>query len=479
MQLTKEHMKKAELLFGAILVPVDYLMLVLAGATAYFFRFQTETTWLPEPVYQISFQSYLLIVALTAVVWLVLFAFAGLYNIRGTRRIVEEVRKIFLACSTGVLAIIVLFFLNRDLFSSRFIILAAYIFSVLYVTVARLTVLRIERQLFARGVGVTYVAIIGEGHVASVIAREFKQHTSLGFVVKRQYKEFNTAAREELRELIKAGEIDELLKANPDMSARESEEIFEFCNDHHITFKYAAALTDAQQANVAIRPIGGIPVVEVQRTRLDGWGRIVKRLFDIFGSLVLIILTSPIMLVTALAIVIESGLPIMFKRRDNGEPTTRVGQNGKEFHYFKFRSMKQGTDSQRYSDELQERNIRKGTPLVKIKNDPRITRVGRFIRRFSFDELPEFFLVLKGDMSLVGPRPHLPEEVALYKKHQRNVLNIKPGITGMAQVSGRSDLDFEDEVRLDTVYMEKWTLLLDLIILLKTPFVVFRKRKAL
>ena len=117
-------------------------------------------------------------------------------------------------------------------------------------------------------------------------------------------------------------------------------------------------------------------------------------------------------------------------------------------------------------------NEREGTPLFKLKEDPRVTRVGCFIRKFSIDELPEFYLVFLGRMSLIGPRPHLPEEVAEYKPHQRRVLTIKPGITGLAQISGRADLDFEDEVRLDTYYIEHWSPWLDLTILFRTPFVV-------
>ena len=116
--------------------------------------------------------------------------------------------------------------------------------------------------------------------------------------------------------------------------------------------------------------------------------------------------------------------------------------------------------------------------MVKIVEDPRVTRVGKFIRRFSIDELPELFLVFKGDMSLVGPRPHLPEEVAKYEHHHKKVLTIKPGITGMAQISGRSDLSFEEEVKLDTYYIENWTLLFDLAIILRTPLAVLRSRKA-
>jgi lipopolysaccharide/colanic/teichoic acid biosynthesis glycosyltransferase len=133
-------------------------------------------------------------------------------------------------------------------------------------------------------------------------------------------------------------------------------------------------------------------------------------------------------------------------------------------------------NSMRYN-ELADQNIRTDGPIVKIKDDPRVTRVGRFIRRFSLDELPELFLVLRGSMSLVGPRPHLPEEVAKYESRHKKVMTIKPGITGLAQVSGRSDLSFEDEVRLDIYYIENWSLILDIIILLKTPLVVLRPRQ--
>lgn len=472
-------MKKAELIFGAILLPIDYLMLVAAGLTAYYLRFNTAVVDWQEVTYEIPFNQFAAIVLITALVWLVFFAWSGLYKIRGTRRIVEELRKIFLACSTGVLVIIVLFFFERDLFSSRFIILAAFGLALLYVAVARLIVLYIERSLFKRGVGVHNVVIIGYNHVTKIVVNELQNNKSLGFHVKLQFDKFSQEAKEKILKYQERGLIDELILTEPSISKVDSERIYEFCDEHHIDFKYAAALLDAQLSNIAIRPIGGIPIVELKKTRLEGWGRIVKRIFDIIGSLFFIIIGTPIMLVSAVAILIDSGWPLFFTRKDDGTRVKRVGQNGKLFFYFKFRTMKPGTDSLRYTEELQEKNLRKGSPLVKIKDDPRVTRVGKFLRRLSIDELAELFLVLKGDMSLVGPRPHLPEEVAQYQKHQKHVLGIKPGMTGMAQISGRSDLDFDDEVRLDTFYMENWSLWLDIIILLKTPLVLFARRKAL
>ncbi len=472
-------MKKAELIFGAVLLPIDYLMLVAAGFTAYFLRFNTPVTQLQPVLYEIPFNTYAAIVLGTALVWIGIFSITGLYRISATRRLIEEARKVFLACSTGVLVIIILFFLDRDLFSSRFIILAAYGLSLLYVAIARMIVLYIERYLFRKGIGVHHVVLIGENRATKMISNEIANKKGLGLQIALQFDSFSHEAKEKMLEFMKSGTVDELIQTDPNISKEQSEKIYDFCDEHHIVYKYAAALLDTQSSNISIQPIAGVPIVEIQQTRLDGWGRIAKRIFDIIGSLFFLIFALPIIAIAALATLIDSGRPIFFTRRDDDALVKRVGQHGKEFFYFKLRSMKPGTDSLRYDERLQEQNTRKDSPLVKIKNDPRITRVGKWIRRFSIDELPELFLVLKGDMSLVGPRPHLPEEVAKYKKHHKRVLTIKPGMTGLAQISGRSDLVFDDEVKLDIFYIENWALWLDIVILIKTPFVLIRKRKAL
>jgi len=472
-------MKKAELLFGAILLPVDYLLLIAAGCTAYFLRFQSSFSQIQPALYTIPFGEYVFMVAITASAWVVIFAFSGLYSMRSTRRLVEEVRRVFLACSTGVLLLMIVFFFQRELFSSRFIILAAYGLSMLYVTVGRISMLYLQRVLFRRGIGVRNVVLIGEGHTTKLIANELANKRALGLHIKLQFDEFTKEAKKKISDYHTRNGIDELIFTDLSVSKEKKQEMYDFCDEQHIVFKYAAALFDTQSTNISIQPIAGIPVIEVKRVRLDGWGRIVKRLFDIIGSLVLIIITAPVMLIAAIAIVIDSGFPIFFSRLDDGSRLRRVGQYGKPFAYAKFRSMKPKTDSLRYHAALQKQNMRSDSPLVKIKDDPRITRVGKILRRYSIDELPEFFLVLRGDMSLVGPRPHLPEEVAKYQKHHRSVLHMKPGITGMAQVSGRSDLTFEDEVRLDTFYMENWALWLDCIILIKTPLALLKSRRAL
>ena len=181
------------------------------------------------------------------------------------------------------------------------------------------------------------------------------------------------------------------------------------------------------------------------------------------------------MLFSALAILFETGLPILFRNE-------RAGEHGKLFNALKFRTMYQkyciGTSfsdhehALEYEKELIAKQSIKEGPVYKIKDDPRVTRAGKFLRRASIDELPQLFNVLSGKMSLVGPRPHQKREIEQYEKHHKRVLEIKPGITGLPQISGRSDLSFEEEVRFDIYYMEHWSLKLDFIILLKTPFVV-------
>lgn len=461
--------KKTELIFSTILVPLDFLMLIAAALAAYFLRFQALADLRPV-IYGMPFWGFIKIAAFMSLIWLLIFALSGLYTIGGTRRILDELAKIFLACSAGLAAIIFLVFFNRDLFSSRFIILAAWVLAIVFVSFGRLAVRFVQRVLFRRGIGVHRAVIIGEDKSADILVNEFYKNPNLGLRVVKRYKKFDSETAKEMDELHQAMGVDEVIQAAGTASREETMDLIDFCNEHHIVFKYSADVFSVQAAKIDIRDYAGVPVAEIKRTRLEGWGRVYKRIFDILGSLILVIVTSPIMILTAIAIKIDSRGPVFWSKLDDGSPVERIGQNGKPFHYFKFRSMKPGTHNLRYT-ELAEQDFRRG-PLVKIKNDPRVTRVGRFIRRTSVDELPELFLVLAGKMSLVGPRPHLPEEVAKYKKHHKKVLIVKPGITGLAQISGRADLDFEEEVKIDVYYVENWSLKLDLYILFKTPFVV-------
>jgi exopolysaccharide biosynthesis polyprenyl glycosylphosphotransferase len=469
-------MKRSELVFTAILVPVDFLLVIAAALTARELRYG-YFAGLRQVVTLIPFQEFLAVAAVAAGVFVLCFALAGLYAVSAPRRLKFELSRIFLASSTAAMGVIVLIFFRGEYFSSRFIVLAAWAIAVAYVSIGRVTLRMLQRALAAHGIGTRRVALFGGNDKTSdLLARTFASRGS-GYAIAARFGSYDAAAAQRLASMAAARELDEIVVADPAADRHALERLLEFAQSNHIDFKYSADLLGTHARNMDIGALAGVPLIEMKRTKLDGWGRIFKRIGDILGSLALIILTSPIMLLTAIAIVIDSRGPLFFSRLDDGSPALRVGEGGKPFRYFKFRSMKPGTHAMRYS-ELAAQDTRAGSPLVKIKDDPRVTRVGKFIRRYSIDELPELFLVLMGHMSLVGPRPHLPEEVAKYGSAHRRVLTIKPGITGMAQVSGRSDLTFDEEVRLDTFYIENWTPWLDLAILARTPAAVLAHRAA-
>ncbi len=469
-------MKRSELFFSFLLVPLDFAMIVLAGISAYYIRYADFFQHFRPIIFDLEFVGYIKIVLLIAFFWLVIFALAGLYNIKGTRKLVKETYRVVLACSTGLMLIVILIFIRRELFDSRFIVLAGWILAIIYISFARSLIRFIQRALFKYDIGVHKIILVGNSKTTDNLIYEFSRQKNSGFEVVKRLRDFSIETAQELTEFLKNREVDEIIQSDPNLSKVEILRLYDFADEHHLTFKYAADLLGAKVLKTEVVEIAGIPIVEVKKTPLDGWGRIVKRICDIIGSLVLIIITGPIMILAAIAIKIDSHGPVFFSCRDDGNLLYRVGQGGKLFPYFKFRSMLPGTDSMRYN-ELADKDVRTDGPMVKIKDDPRITRVGKFIRRWSIDELPELFLVLAGKISLVGPRPHLPEEVAKYEHHHKKILTIKPGMTGLAQISGRSDLTFEDEVKLDNYYIENWSSLLDLAILLRTPVAVIRGRK--
>lgn len=225
-----------------------------------------------------------------------------------------------------------------------------------------------------------------------------------------------------------------------------------------MNFIVAPALTDVAGPRIHTRPVAGLPLIHVEYPEFTGGKYWLKRLFDLVATTALVIVASPLLLLVALAIKLDSKGPVIFRQE-------RVGMNGKTFHMLKFRSMR--VDAEQLLQELLEQTDGNGV-LFKMKDDPRITNVGKFIRKYSIDELPQLFNVLKGNMSLVGPRPPLHREVELYREWDARRLLVKPGITGLWQVSGRSDLSWEDSIRLDLYYVENWSLTGDIQLLYRT-----------
>src|SRR3989344_1909554 len=460
-------MKKSELIFTAIKPPLDYLAIILAGITAYFIRYLPAIQSVRSVSFDLSFKNYVSILSVAGLLWLVIFALSGLYVISSGKKIPEELAKVFVACSAGLALVLAIMVFSRFLFDSRFIILAAWLLSIIFVSAERIFIHLIRNFAYKFNFGVRRAVIVGNGQIAQDLINEFNRYYSLGYRIIRQFLNFDHLTEEEIKKMVAEDKIDEIIQINPNINTEQTINLIDFVNENHLDFRYAADLLGTKLTNLEVMTYAGIPMGEVKKTRLDGWGRISKRIYDLIGSIILIILTLPLMILIALAIKLDSAGPILFRYQ-------RIGQNGKPFIYFKFRSMIKNAHQFRFDRNFlaQHQNLREGTPMIKFDHDPRITRVGKFLRRFSFDELPEFFIVLVGKMSLVGPRPHEAEEVGKYQRHHKKVLTIKPGITGLAQVSGRSDISFEEEVKLDTFYIENWSLGLDGQILLKTPLAV-------
>ncbi|MGK3649156.1 sugar transferase [Pseudarthrobacter enclensis] len=230
----------------------------------------------------------------------------------------------------------------------------------------------------------------------------------------------------------------------------------------------APALTDIAGPRIHTQQVAGLPLIHVTTPTLEGGQRVAKRLFDIAVSAALICVSAPLMALIALAVKLDSRGPILFRQE-------RVGIEGAPFRMLKFRSMV--VDAESRLADLAAQNEGSGV-LFKVKNDPRVTRIGGFLRRYSLDEVPQLFNVLGGSMSLVGPRPPLPREVEAYEHDVRRRLLVKPGLTGLWQISGRSDLSWQDSVRLDLYYVENWSLAGDLVILLRTARAVFQSSGA-
>ena len=472
--------KPSELLFTAIKIPVDWALLIFAGLSAYYIRFYEGITEIRPVTFKINFWEITLATIIVGAVCLIFFALAGLYKFRRLK-ITDEIGKIILGCTAGLSAIIIYMFFVRDLFDSRFIVLIGWVLSIIYIIIGRAILRKIQLTSLKHGFGANRVVIIGNDIATKEIIDAIKIDLELGYKIIKIFSTIDEKTLAEIKEIHREQPLDEIIQADSSISRQDSATLLDFAEENNLQFKYAAGTFEARTTNTEVHFISGVPLIEIHKTKLDGWGKIIKRLVDIIFSFFLIIIFSPIMLLSALAIKLESRGPIIYKNK-------RVARGG-EFNVYKFRSMYShfcvGEQFSKYTNQkkileyeqslIAKQSERQG-PVYKILNDPRRTKIGRFLEKTSLDELPQLFNVFIGNMSLVGPRPHQAREVEKYQKHHKRVLDIKPGVTGLAQISGRSDLNFDEEVKLDTYYIENWSLALDFWILLKTPFVVLTRK---
>lgn len=471
-------MKRSELFFGALLVPIDYIMLLVAGAAAYYVRLSELVRSFRPVLFEVDlpFSQYMQLASIVALVVIVVFAIQGLYAMRVTRKALDELTKIFSGISLGAMIVILFIFLRAELFQSRFILIIAYAFAFLFVSFGRTMVREFQRALLRRGLGVHRVILAGNGPFALELESLFLKKPDLGYVVVGSLDRIDWNA---LETIYKHYGVDELIQTNPTLPDEDNLVLLDFAEQYKIDYQYVPNIFETHAINVRYRQLGTIPLLELARTPLDGWGRIAKRVMDIIGAVIGIIVLSPLLLIVAVIIKKNSPGPVFYRQ-------IRAGRNMIPFEIIKFRSMYAefcvgaqygGKAAEKKLEELKKANERKG-PLFKMRNDPRITNVGRIIRKLRIDELPQLFNVLRGEMSLLGPRPHLPSEVEHYNKVHRKLFTIKPGMSGMAQVAGNAGLSFEEEAKLDIAYIENWSLWQDIILLVKTFLILISDKNA-
>jgi exopolysaccharide biosynthesis polyprenyl glycosylphosphotransferase len=478
-------MKKSEITFGILKIPIDILMTILAFFAAYQLRLLTEPIkGIAKPIdlsVLPSVKEYLIFSVSAAIALSIIFGLGKMYVLKTTHQFSKESRKVITMCGIWAMAIITYFFFTRTFPFSRLAIIYSWTLTVIFVIFGRALIRIIQNYFLKIGIGQRTLIFIGNNNITRDLYEQLKLNSNykiLGVICDSKTKSDikKLGSMSQLEYILKKRKVDEVIQTKSDMTASQAEDILEICDIYHINYKFVPDLVEVRRTNIEVKTIGSIPIIDLKPTPLDGWGKVNKRIMDVIGSSLGFIALSPIFLITAIAIKAESKGPILFTKLDDGSPVKRVGQHGKLFKFYKFRSMYPNTNDLRYTS-LAEKNIRKEGPLVKIINDPRITKVGKFIRKYSIDELPQLWNVLIGNMSLVGPRPHLPEEVAKYSNHHRFVLTIKPGLTGLPQTSGRSDLSFEEEIKLDRFYIENWSIIRDIKLILKTLGVILKGYK--
>lgn len=461
---------------------LSFLFLVLEGATLsliYFllyawrihveFGAPFELFELTNPRFSYYFYFYILFILIYG---FLVFKYRA-HSFVASSGLVDEILKTGKALSFAFLLTVGLSFLLKIVDLSRIVIVTYWFSSIIAVSILRFIKRKMYLMLNTSNVLSKSVIIVGAGKIGCSLIKEFETYKWLGYSVigyvddEMSESISNVSCLGMISDLRKVIEnntyVDELIITIPS----ERELVHRIISDYRkspIEIKIIPDMFNLVLGTVQVGHINSLPTVSLVRTPMRGIGYVLKRTSDIFISGIALLVLAPIMLVTAVCIKIESKGPVIYKQQ-------RVGKNGKLFNMFKFRSMIQ--DADQMLNQLAEDNEVDGIAF-KMKNDPRITKVGRFIRKYSIDELPQLFNVLIGNMSLIGPRPPLDIEVAQYGDWEWRRLEVLPGITGLWQVSGRSDLSFQQWMNLDIYYIENWSIALDLKILLKTIPVVLK-----
>jgi exopolysaccharide biosynthesis polyprenyl glycosylphosphotransferase len=494
-QLSRDELRKSETswvktvspekiqwsLYILALIFNDLLMMGFAFRMAYFIRFN-----LSIPIFEIgvipNIQYYQLVTFFFAIFWWVIFVFLGLYNKEQLLGGPQEYALVFRATTIAILLVIIFDFLQPMFLIARGWLILAWSLSFIFIGSGRFWLRRVIYYLRRYGLFVSRAVIVGANNEGILLANQLSnpQYSGLqivGFVDKKFSPD--TVPTRGLRVLGNMSHLDgiienynvrEVILASSSITSRDKLlEIFQtYGLSDRVNVRMSSGLYEIMTTGLRVREFAFVPLVCVNKVRLTGFDNFLKLLLDYGLTIPALIFLSPIMLLIAIAVRLDSPGPIIYRRRV-------LGVNNTMFDAFKFRTMRvDGDEILAKSVELQQELNSK----YKLKNDPRITRLGGILRKTSLDELPQLFNVLRYEMSLVGPRMIHPDEMKEYNQYGMNLLTVRPGITGLWQVSGRSNLTYADRVRLDMQYIRNWSIWLDLQLLVQTIPAVLKSRGA-
>lgn len=469
------------LLYVTVLIVFDAVMTLLSFWLAYYFRFDLFVQYF-VPTTSISFEKYRLLFYSMPFVWLAIFTINGLYSrdnlLGGTR----EYAAVFRSASEGFLLIVIAGFLEPTLIIARGWLVMTWAGTFILVSLARFLMRRVVYALRRHGYFLTPAVIVGANEEGRWLAEQLRRWDTsglhlVGFVDKKTPATFPLfhdlvclGPVDQLDEIIRRYRIGEVILASSAFSTRDYLlEIFrKYGVREDVNIRLSSGLYEIITTSLTVSEFAYVPLVYVNKIRLTGVDNVLKFILDYALALGGLIVLSPFILLIAACIKLTSAGPVLHRR-------LVMGLNGRQFYALKFRTMvTNGDEVLKQHPELKEELARNH----KLRNDPRVTRIGAFLRKYSLDELPQLFNVLKRDMSIVGPRMISPEEVSMYKQFDMNLLTVLPGITGLWQVSGRSDISYDERVRLDMYYIRNWSLWLDLQLLFQTLPAVLKSRGA-
>jgi exopolysaccharide biosynthesis polyprenyl glycosylphosphotransferase len=433
--------------------------------------------WFPAEAATVAPEQRLLLLALSLAGWVSATWLFHAYDAYRTSSLGTELGRLLRAVlSVAVLAAAVSFLMpGFELPRPLLVLFASVAFALL--ALARVVVRRAARAVRRRGYNARHYAVVGSGELAEEVVRGMSSHPEWGYGLAGLILDGDEAPRrqlpvlgrlEEIGELLERHVLDQVIFALPPCRLPAAEDAARLCQEQGVAVMVCLDLLHGGIGHMSLSRLEGIPSLTFSTVPSDAVALAFKRAFDVLVSGVALLLLAPLLAAVAVAIKLDSPGPVLFRQR-------RVGLNGREFWLLKFRSMHQDAEAQLAA--LRSRNEMSG-PVFKMTSDPRVTRVGRFIRKTSLDEFPQFWNVLSGEMSVVGPRPPLPAEVKQYQRWQRRRLSVKPGITCTWQVSGRNEIDFEQWMRLDLKYIDTWSLWGDVQICLRTVPAVLAARGA-